>query len=239
MRQVLLTFDIDWAPDFAIKPIVEFLIKKEIPSIWFVTHNSIVLDQMRDRPDLFELGIHPNFFPNSTQGSNENDIFENLIKIVPEARCMRTHGLYQSSNLILNASKKYNIKYDFSQFLPFNNIHLNRFFYKDMSIERMPYNWEDDISIYHPLGLKQSCNLILEMNQIVLDFHPIHCFLNTTKIEKFEKVKNRISENMNSMEALKNSKETTFGVFNAFDFFISIANTEIEIKKLNNFLISK
>ena len=43
-KSVILTFDIDWAPDFIIKDIAEVLIKKNIPSVWFVTHESEILN---------------------------------------------------------------------------------------------------------------------------------------------------------------------------------------------------
>ena len=101
---VALTFDIDWAPDFMIRKCTNFLEKNEIPATFFVTHNSKIISEIRDN-ELFELGIHPNFENNSTQGNNLIEVLSHLLKIVPEANSVRTHGLLQSSNIIENIIK--------------------------------------------------------------------------------------------------------------------------------------
>jgi hypothetical protein len=50
---------------------------------------------------LFEIGLHPNFANNSTQGDNVDDILKKLKEIVPNAESIRTHGLLQSSEILL------------------------------------------------------------------------------------------------------------------------------------------
>ena len=85
-----ITFDTDWAPDWMMNEIASILISNEVKSTWFVTHDSPFLTVLREKPSLFEIGIHPNCFPGSTQGSNEDEILANLKKSAPEAISMRT-----------------------------------------------------------------------------------------------------------------------------------------------------
>ena len=63
--------------------IVEILIKNKIKSTWFITHNSSVFEKMKKLPELFELGIHPNFYPKSDHGDNEENILLNVTKFCP------------------------------------------------------------------------------------------------------------------------------------------------------------
>ena len=64
---ILITLDIDWAPDFIIKKVDEILKEKGVKATWFVTHNSAYLNNLAKNKN-YELGIHPNFLPNTTQG---------------------------------------------------------------------------------------------------------------------------------------------------------------------------
>jgi hypothetical protein len=189
MKRALLTFDWDWAPDFVVEPIIDFLIVKQIPAIWFVTHETILLDKLRDNRNIFELGIHPNFFKNSTQGSSEDEIVENLLEIVPEARSIRTHGLYQYSNLLLKFGSEYGLIYDFSIFLPKTSIRVHDFIFENKKITRLPYNWEDDIAMFDSGGIEASYNYITHFDDCIFDFHPIHVALNSSNLEIYKRLK--------------------------------------------------
>ena len=193
MNKVLLTFDWDWAPDVLTEPIIDELIERQIPSIWFVTHQTPLLDKLREHNDLFELGIHPNFFSGSTHGKSENEIIENLLKLVPEARCIRTHGLYQSSNLILNFGSIYGLQYDFSLFLPGCTVETHKFNFEDKGIIRVPYNWEDDIAMFAPDGIMKSYEDLGELANVVFDFHPIHVALNSYDLGIYNFLKSKES----------------------------------------------
>ena len=103
-----------------------------------------------------------------------------LKDLVPEARCMRSHGLIMSSNWLLASSKEYNIQFDFSCFLPYAKcIEPHVFFYKDMSIIRLPYNWEDDVHFMYKNDFSNFGLDLVKKCLNVFDFHPIHVFLNT------------------------------------------------------------
>ncbi|WP_305982455.1 polysaccharide deacetylase WbmS family protein [Roseivirga thermotolerans] len=186
MNKALLTFDWDWAPDVLVEPIIDRLIEYRIPSIWFVTHSTPLLDKLRTYEELFELGIHPNFFKGSSQGNTEDEVVEYLLKIVPEARSVRTHGLYQSSNLILKLGSQYGLKFDFSLFLPGCVIQPHEFFFGEQRITRIPYNWEDDVAMFYPSGLQNSYEHISKIEKVIFDFHPIHVALNSTSLQSYD-----------------------------------------------------
>src|SRR4028119_935918 len=93
--RVAITLDVDWAPDFVIDSVAETLRRARVKCTWFVTHPSPAVDRLRRHPELFELGVHPNFLPGSTQGATAADVLNYCRRLVPDARSMRTHSLVQ------------------------------------------------------------------------------------------------------------------------------------------------
>jgi hypothetical protein len=93
----LVTFDLDWAPDFVIDWLAKRLIEVGVRAAWFVTHHSPAIERLRAESDLFELGIHPNLHPGSTHGNDTSSVLKHCMEIVPEAGAIRTHGLVQST----------------------------------------------------------------------------------------------------------------------------------------------
>ena len=84
-HQVVITLDIDWAPDFIVNFVKDILVENNVKATWVVTHNSNHVKELA-KIDLFELGIHPNFSHDSTQGKNVGDILSNLKKIIPNSK---------------------------------------------------------------------------------------------------------------------------------------------------------
>ena len=109
---IIITLDIDWASDFVIKKVDEMLKERNIKCTWFVTHKSAHLKNLSKNRN-YELGIHPNFLPNTTQGKTPKEILKKLKKIVPNAVSLRTHSLHQNSHL-LSLYKENVIKFDTS-----------------------------------------------------------------------------------------------------------------------------
>jgi len=185
----IITLDIDWSPDFIIRDVSEILTKNNVRATWLITHKSPILHELQ-KNSLFELGIHPNFLPNSTQGDDPDSILKNLMNIVPKAKSIRTHELMQHGSLLLKF-KKYGIENDLSLFLEktrnlephFSNFYkLYRFpcFWSDAAEIVEDSNWSLDEPTYHVPGLKIFC------------FHPIHIYLNTRNWEKYNLMKNTL-----------------------------------------------
>lgn len=197
----ILTFDVDWAPDFMIDNVSNQLIEQKLHATWFLTHDSPSVQRLFEYRDLFDFGIHPNFFPNSTQGKNEKEIMDNFSKQFPDIKIIRTHALFQSTYFLRRLIEKYKIKIDVSLFLSKTpNLQPHKIFLNDSfgQIIRVPFFWEDDIEMYDPTK-----KWTLEDSRFtspglkIFDFHPIHIFLNSDSMKSYEELKSR-----NSLKAL-------------------------------------
>ena len=100
MFEPVITIDVDWGPDYMIERMADALIERNVRATWLVTHGSSAIDALRGCPDLFELGIPPNFQPGSSHGSIPEEVADHCMSLVPSARCVRTHGLVQSTRLL-------------------------------------------------------------------------------------------------------------------------------------------
>ena len=97
-KKYVITFDIDWAPDCAILECLELVENANCKVTFFATHNTPINHEILSRGH--NLGIHPNFLPGSSQGSNIKAIVAECLTYAPDAWCMRTHSLVQSSPLL-------------------------------------------------------------------------------------------------------------------------------------------
>ena len=189
-NKIILSLDIDWAPDFILYSVAEKLISQNIKSTWFVTHKTPFIDFLRKRSDLFELGIHPNFLPKSSQGSTPQEVLEYCMNIIPEATSIRSHSLFQSTHIANLIKKETPIKIDTSLFLyempyirpfPLHTPH--------GILKRLPFIWMDDHELLQPEILWRLDRFIKITGTQVFLFHPIHIYLNTPSIEHYKNMK--------------------------------------------------
>jgi hypothetical protein len=189
-----ITFDIDWAPDFAIDWAADRLIEQGVRATWFVTHSSPAVDRLRNRPDLFELGIHPNLLPGSTHGARMEDVLRHCLELVPEARSMRTHSLVQSSPLLAHVIAETSIETDVSLFIPGHpGLQPVRYHLGGKMLVRIPYFWEDDFEMECPdpdwdLGPRATYGTGIR----IFNFHPIHIYLNGASLAPYAAVKQTV-----------------------------------------------
>ena len=190
-ENIIITIDVDWAPDFMVRRVIEMLLEKNVKATWFVTNESETLNEIRKYKENFEIGIHPNMLDGSTHGKTEDEVLSYMKSLAPEAVSMRTHGLYQTSNWLIKASKEYGIKIDVSLFLPRTHYlqpHVVK--WHGISLCRIPYFWEDDseMSEEKPIWNVEDGRLYGDGLKI-FDFHPVHLILNTVNYEDYEKLK--------------------------------------------------
>jgi hypothetical protein len=191
INDLILTLDIDWAPDFVIDQVAQILIEKEVKATWFVTHQSKAIERLRENNELFELGIHPNMLFGSTHGKTEDEVLTHIKNIVPDAISMRTHGLYQTTNWLVKAAKDYGVLIDVSLFLPrAANLHPHQIKWNCSSLWRIPYFWEDDSEMFEDVPIWSISDERLNVSGLKLfNFHPVHIALNTGRFEKYENLK--------------------------------------------------
>lgn len=189
-----ITIDIDWAPDFAISKMAQELITRGIKCTWFITHESLAIDELKKWPHLFELAWHPNFLSGSSHGKSERDVLDTMRRWLPNGQSVRAHCLVSNSRLLLTMLEDYGIDNEVSILLRDTpNIVPHHIKYKKGGriLVRIPFFWEDDIQIhfgetdvwqvihpkYHVPGLK------------VFNFHPMYYWLNSCSMAPYETVK--------------------------------------------------
>lgn len=218
-KSLFLTFDIDWAADFVIERVLDVLEPLDIKATWFVTHDTPLLERMRENKN-FELGIHPNFNNllngNNSNGANAREVVMRLLDIVPEARSVRSHSMCQSS-VLLDLFSELGLTHDCNHFIPFRSgvgcrpwQHWNRML-------KIPYFWEDDIEAMQPDSFNIG-SLINFSGLKVFDFHPIHVFLNTESLDRYEKSRPFHRDKNLLIEAFNRD---SFGVLDALNLLTS------------------
>jgi hypothetical protein len=119
----------------------------------------------------------------------------------PNARGIRTHGLITGFPL-LHYYHKIGLKYDASMYLheqynvkPFKIF--NDFY-------RIPHSFEDDV--HFSINKKFDMDLTqIDTDILIMDFHPIHVFLNTASVNQYEKAK-KYYKNPKELQKLRNKE---------------------------------
>lgn len=191
MNDLVITLDLDWAPDFVIDFVAEHLITRRVRATWFVTHSSPAVDRLRLHPDLFELGIHPNFMAHSTHGNEPEAVLDHCMHLVPQATSMRTHGLMQSFRLLALVLEKTRIRTDLSLFLPhMPSLQPIEFWWDRKLLWRIPYFWEDDLEMERPTPAWLLAAMPSRSSGLrALNFHPIHIYLNSATMENYRRLR--------------------------------------------------
>lgn len=188
---VFVTIDMDWAHDEVMRDTHAMLSDAGVPSTWFVTHRSPFLYELRDDPSV-ELGIHPNFnfllASDSRNGSSVREVIERLLEIVPEAKSVRAHSLLQSSR-ILEEYAALGLTHDATHYVePSASTSLGPWMH--YGLVRVPLVWEDYVELHRSPGAPSLALRSDATSQPLcwqLDFHPIHVFMNSPDLERYEK----------------------------------------------------
>jgi hypothetical protein len=203
-NKIFLTFDIDWAHDEVILDLLELISKYQVNTTWFVTHYTNLL-RILEADTRIELGLHPNFnyLLSGGGGLEESSIsvIQKVKELVPTATSIRSHSLVQSERLI-DQFLDNGFKRICNLFIPYKN---------DMCVSPF-YLWNGAIIVPHQFQDNASLRMNEEFTQIdsfntgfhVFDFHPIHVFLNTESLERYEQTR---SLHNNPKELIKHRYE--------------------------------
>jgi hypothetical protein len=193
--KIFLTIDIDWAHDQVLSDMIDLLDLGNINVTWFVTHDTPLLDRLRENKN-YELGIHPNFnwllSGDFRNGSNVNEVIEPLKHIVPEAQCVRSHSLTTSKRLT-NLFSEFGLTHEANNFIPASCGLELRPWYNSGGMINVPYCWEDSEFCNFRVKNLEEPDITATVHQSALkvfDFHPIHVFLNTELINRYERTRN-------------------------------------------------
>lgn len=168
---VVLTTDIDWAPDYATAAVLELVAEAGMRITAFATHDSPLL---KASTDFVEIGLHPD----NTRPDPEHRFarkITDLLEIFPGVVGLRCHRNFFGQN-ISDLAKAAGLKYDLSTFLwrqPLAQAHLDY-----NGLVKLCYVWEDGIhvDVNEPLDLAR---VPLDTPGLkVLNVHPMLIYLN-------------------------------------------------------------
>lgn len=184
-----LTFDIDWAHDAIIEDTLGLLKSADAQSTWFVTHPCGPLATMREDPSI-ELGIHPNFNflleGRDVYGTSVKEVTSRFLEIVPGARSVRSHSITQSSR-ISDVFRELGLTHESNDFIP-EDVHLAlRPWAHHNNLIKVPYFWSDELACVR--SSSSMADLVARPGLRVFDFHPIHVFLNTENLSRYERTR--------------------------------------------------
>ncbi len=218
--KVFLTFDIDWANNDVLMSTIDIIEKYNIKATFFVTHRTELLERMNKNKNI-ELAIHPNFnyLTNGDfrYGKNIDEVLAYYKEIVPDAISLRSHDIFQKSQLF-NILPDFNIKYDCNLYVPITGGAVKPFSHSNNNIVRVPFIWEDGDHCRYNWGWSVDEYLSTESVK-VFDFHPIHVFLNTEKIERYTESA-KFHKNINKLNDFVNN--SNHGIYN---FLIDLIET--------------
>ncbi len=188
--RIFLTFDIDWAPDDVLSATIDLVEEANVAATWFATHDTPLLDRLRENP-LFELGIHPNFLPllngDKANGANAEEVVDRLLAIVPEAKSVRSHSLVQGGRL-LELFRAKGLTHECNSFVPEQSGIELKPWVDWFGMIRLPYFWEDDFSC-ETRSAARADELSRRPGVRGFDFHPIHVYLNTERLGRYEEAR--------------------------------------------------
>ena len=179
-----LTIDLDWAHHDVIADTLDLVDRHDIKATWFVTHDTPALGTIRAAHG-HELGLHPNFNPLlDGQVGVARDILKDLLDIVPEARSIRSHSLVRSSRLA-TTFRGYGLTHESNVLVP-PRASRRLPVWRDFSgLVQVPIRWEDDVRLIDAT-LGEPAAHLGSITPLIVNFHPIHVFLNTCTIEDYE-----------------------------------------------------
>ncbi len=183
-----LTFDIDWAHDQILTDTIDLVQSFNVSATWFATHATPVLESIR-RSEAFELGIHPNFNPLLLGKGGEScaDNIKELQGLVLGAKSCRSHSVVDGG-VIRSALRAEGITHDSNLNIPEGAGIALHPFVGSCGLTRVPYCWADE----HAFTGRQSDDFLgieRRIGLVVLDFHPIHVFLNTESSDRYERTR--------------------------------------------------
>lgn len=216
-NSTFITIDVDWASDYVLADTLKLLEKEKLFATILLTHHTDLIQEINSKANL-ELGIHPNFNflleGDLRYGKNYEEVIEHHMKIVPNAKVVRSHSV-ASSTKILECFKKFGLEYDLNLEIPHSSkIALKP--YKDWTgLVKVPYFWQENISFGYEWDLKPK-NFLNNTSLKVFNFHPIHIFLNSDSMKRYQNSKKYLN-NMNKLRSHVNHEE-----YGARNFFIDL-----------------
>ena len=185
-----ITMDMDWANDGVLADTISLVEQLNIPVCLFVTNDTPMLKVFREHP-LFTLGIHPNFLPQLTGQTTKSyrETIAEMLELVPEAKIIRCHALVDATPILVTA-KEMGIRADMNLFIPASSGISPNAFCHFSGLRRLPFFYEDDAWAIEPDAPSPERHILAPGDILrIFNFHPIHLYLNTENMERYNRAK--------------------------------------------------
>lgn len=213
--KLFITSDIDWASDEVLDFTINLFEKYNAKCTFFATHQTELINSLSND---YDIGLHPNFNfllnGDFRYGKSYSEVIDYYEELLGRKKLFRSHSLTINSYIKSEiANRGYTI--NSNEFIPFSsNIELKP--YIDFNdVISIPHYWEDDLCMIKDNGF----NLyeILDKKGLkVFDIHPIHIFLNTENMKRYESARPYFQ---NLKELKKYANITSYGTR---DFLIDL-----------------
>jgi len=228
LKDIILTSDVDWAPEYAIEDLLNIIKTLDFKLTIFATHKSEVLLR---KYDYVEVGIHPDF-TRRNQAEWFDDKVKKLKEIYPEAVGTRSHRNFFGQN-IGDIALANGLKYDASTFLwnePFCQAHVD---YNKML--RFSYMWEDGIHLDTDTPKKiENINLHTPGLKI-LNVHPILIYLNAPN-DNYRRIVTSKYSDLTAAPKREIDKFINTSKYGIKDFYIDILKY-LKTQKVNSYTL--
>lgn len=213
-----VTVDVDWAHDDVLGYAIDLVEEAGVYATWLITHKTRWLERLATNP-LFELGLHPNFngLISGDQGGPRSPraVLEELLAFVPKARVVRSHSIAYSSRLS-EIFVELGLTHDLNSYIPRSAAKSLSPWLLPNSQLRIPYIWEDDLEF----PIREIPNWGEWQNFQVINFHPIHLFLNTENTARYESTRH-IHKTPKELGEFRNRSLGTETIFKSLASFLT------------------
>lgn len=185
-RGLYLTLDLDWCHERILIDTLDILDFHGARATIFCTDRSESLDLLQGNPNV-ELGIHPNFRPLlenkvDSRGLTAEKVLNDMLSMVPSAKCVRSHSLISGSSLTALFVSK-GLTHESNLKIPFAAASNVRPFAHPTGMVMCPFQWGDysEMTTSIPVDFAE--------DYLVVNFHPIHIFLNSKSLHAYERTR--------------------------------------------------
>jgi hypothetical protein len=188
-----LTSDIDWASPFCTDDLIRLVQSLGVTPTLFATHDCpVVKTFLESHPD--DVGVHPNFRPGSTHGMDLLAVIDYVFALCPRAKTFRSHAFYDSTDILLEMSKR-GVTYD-SNLCLYLQPHIVPLRLGVPGITRFPVFWEDDCHWAHTGGMwsfESFADAFTSPGLKIVNVHPFMIAANIPSAEYYTDVKKHLT----------------------------------------------
>jgi len=202
------TSDVDWASEDCIADLMNIFKDFGVKPTFFNTHESeLIRNYGEENPN--EVGIHPNFFENSTHGKKYNEVIDHILSINPNAKSYRSHGFFDNHTIQVEMSKK-GIRYD-SNLCLYLQDNINPLRLGVANSTRFPVFWEDDdqwMQVNYSWDFLKHVKVFSAPGLKIINVHPFNIAMNSDSEKFYKKHQDLITKiNSNDIKKYRNNKK--------------------------------